>query len=93
MESYNNHISGIRSYEICNKANAIAVIFKGGNEVFVFEGNRIGIDHLETMQKLAKQQDGLGRYLSKNQAIRKNFSKMYADADEYKKLYRHTTMH
>ena len=88
MESYDNHISGIRSYEVHGEASAIAVIFKGGNEVFVFEDKKVGKEHVEKMEQLAQKNDGLGRYLSKNQDVRKNFSSMYADADEYKKLYK-----
>ena len=90
MESYDNHISGIRSYELHGDISAIAVIFKGGNEVYVFEEQRLGIEPLHKMKELAQSNEGLGRYFSKNLDIRKNYSSLYADAEEYKKHYRPT---
>ena len=88
METYNNYISGVDSYEIHGNASAIALVFKGGDEVFVYEEKKLGKDHLQRMEDLAQKNDGLSRYISKNRDVRKGFSEMYANIDEYKKLYK-----
>ena len=88
MEYYNNYTSSIRSYEIHEGLSSIALVFKGGGEVFVYKLERLGVEHMQKMERLAKNNTGLNKYLNKNKDVGMGYSSMYKNIDEYNKLYK-----